>query len=76
MPKNGECVRFNKYKRKIKSQLIIYADFESVLMSEDNEKENCEEYYTNKYKKHVACSHDYKLCVDDKFCKYSKFYLG
>ena len=49
MPKNGECFRFKKYeKKKKKSLLIIYAYFESVLTSEDNEKENCEKYYKNK----------------------------
>ena len=36
-------------KKKKKSLLIIYAYFESVLTSEDNEKENCEKYYKNKY---------------------------
>ena len=51
MPKNGECFRFKKYekKKKKKSLLKIYAYFESVLTSEDNEKENCEKYYKNKY---------------------------
>ena len=49
MPKNGECFRFKKYEKKKKSLLIIYAYFESVLTSEDNEKENCEKYYKNKY---------------------------
>ena len=30
---------------------MIYADFESSLVSEDNEKQNPEESYTNKYQK-------------------------
>ena len=56
---------------------MIYADFESVLVPEDNEKKNPNESYTNKYKKHVACSYCYKLvCVDDKFSKPFKSYLG
>ena len=55
---------------------MIYADFENILVPEDNGKKNPEEFYTNKYQKHVACSHDYKLlCVDDKFSKPFKLYL-
>ena len=30
IPNNGEYVKFKNYKRKIKSQFIIYADFESI----------------------------------------------
>ena len=77
MPKNGEYVKFKNFERKIKSTFLIYADFESILVPEDNEKKNPNESYTNKYKKHVACSYGYKLvCVDDKFSKSFKSYLG
>ena len=63
--------------RKIKSPFIIYADFESILVPEDNGKQNPEESYTNKYQKHIACSYGYKLvCVDDKFSKPFKTFLG
>ena len=63
--------------KKIKSPFIIYAGFESILVPEDNEKQNPTESYTNKYQKHVACTYGYKLvCVDDKFSKLSKSYLG
>ena len=56
---------------------IIYADFESILVSENNGKQNLEESYTNKYQKDIACSYDYKLiCADDKFSKSFKTYLG
>ena len=34
MPKKGEYVRFKNYDRKIKSPFMIYADFESILLSE------------------------------------------
>ena len=52
-------------------------DFQSVLVPEDNGKQNPNESYTNKYEKHVACSNDYKLvCVDDKFSKSLKLFLG
>ena len=54
MPKKGEYVKFKNFERKIKSSFMIYADFESTLVLEDNEKQNP---YTKKYKKHVACSY-------------------
>ena len=55
---------------------MIYADFESILVPENNGKQNPNESYTNKYQKHVACSYGYKLvCVDDKFSKPFKSYL-
>ena len=40
--------------KKIKSPFIIYADFESILVPDDNRKKNPEELYTNKYQKHIA----------------------
>ena len=46
-------------------------------MPENNEKQNPGECYTNKYKKHIACTYHYKLvCADDKFSKPFKTYLG
>ena len=33
--------------RKVKSPFMIYADFESILVPEDNGKQNPEESYTN-----------------------------
>ena len=56
---------------------MIYADFESILVSEDNGKQNPNDSYTNKYQKYVACSYQYKLiCIDDKFSESFKSYLG
>ena len=47
---------------------MIYVDFESNIVLEDNEKQNPKECYTNKYQKHIACSYGYKIvCVDDKY---------
>ena len=43
MSKKGEYVKFKNYGRKIKSPFIIYAGFESILVSEDNGKQNLEE---------------------------------
>ena len=43
---------------------IIYAHFESILVPEDNGKQNPKESYTKKYQKHIASSYGYKLvCV-------------
>ena len=55
---------------------MIYADFESILVPEDNGKQNLNEFFTKKYQKYVACSYGYELvCVDDKFSKSFKSYL-
>ena len=68
MPQKGECARFKNYERKLKSPFMIYADFECILVSEDNRKQNPDESYTKKYQKHVACSYGYRLvCFDDNF---------
>ena len=77
MPTKGEYVKFKNYERKIKSPFKFYADFESILVPEDNGKLNPEECYTNKYQKLIAYSYGYKLvCVDNKFSKFFKTYLG
>ena len=49
---------------------MIYADFQSILVLEDNGKQNTDVSYTNKYQKHVPCSYGYKsVCVYDKLCR-------
>ena len=56
---------------------MIYTDFESILVPENNEKKNPNEFCTNKYQKYVACSYGYNLVyVDDKFSKPFKWYLS
>ena len=76
MLKKGEYVKVKNYERQIKSSFIIYAGFESILVPENNGKQNPNGSYTNKYQKHVAWSHGYKLiCVDDKVIKSFKLYL-
>ena len=68
MARKGKYVKFKNYERKIKLLFMIYEDFESTLVLEDNEKKIPDESYTNKYQKHVVFSYVYKLlCVDDKF---------
>ena len=54
---------------------MIYANFESILLSQDNEKQNPDESYTKKCQKRVACNYGYKLvCADDS--KPFRSYLG
>ena len=56
---------------------MICANFESIPVPKDNGNQNQEEFYTNKYHKHIACSYGYKLVfVDDKCSKSFKWYLG
>ena len=59
MPKKTEYVKFKNYERKIKSPFVIYADCESILVPENNGKQNPEESYTNRYQKLIACSYGY-----------------
>ena len=51
MPKQGEYVTLKNYERKIKSPFMINANFESILVPEDNWKQNPNGSYTNKYQK-------------------------
>ena len=59
---------------------MIYADFESIIVPEDNGKQNPNESYTNKYQKHATYHiqiYGYKfVCGNDKFSKPFKSYLG
>ena len=76
MPKKDEYVKFKYFERKIKSPFMLYAEFESILVPEDNRKKNSNESYTNKYQKHAFCSYGYKLpCFDGKFSKPFKSYF-
>ena len=56
MPKTGECIKL----KKIKSSLIVYADFESILVPENVGKQNTTEPYTNKFQSHPAWSYSNK----------------
>ena len=56
IPKKGEYNTFKNFERKIKSPFKIYAEFESILVPEDNGKQIPNESYPNKYQKHGACN--------------------
>ena len=48
-----------------------------ILAPGDNGKHNQSEYYAEKYQKRVSSIYSYKLlCVNDKFSKLFKSYLG
>ena len=49
MHKKGERVKFRNFKQKIKSPFVIYKNFGSILVPEDNGKQNPDKSYTNKY---------------------------
>ena len=77
MAKTGETVKFKNRARKTKSPLLIDDNFESILVPENNGKENPDDSYTNKYQNHVRCSFGFKLvCIHDQFSKLFKSSLG
>ena len=51
MPKKGDHTKFKNFERKIKPPCMIYADFESILVPEDNGKQNPDESYTKQISK-------------------------
>lgn len=53
---------------------MIYSDFECILVTEDNKKQNPDESYTKKYRKNVTYIYGFKLLrVDDKFSNYLNY---
>ena len=77
MPKKGEYIHFKNYERKIKSPVMLYADFEIILVRKDNGKQNPQKSYTSKYQKHITCSYGNNfICAYDKISKPFKTYLG
>ena len=50
MPKKVNIINSKNYDRKIKLPFMIYADSESILVPEDNEKQHPEESYTTNIK--------------------------
>ena len=52
-PKKDKYVRFKNCESKIKSLFMNSADFESILVPEDNRKQNPNKSYTKEYQKHV-----------------------
>ena len=55
MPKKFEYVKLKNFERKIRSPFMIYADFESILVPEDNGTQNPNGSYTKKYHNEQIC---------------------
>ena len=62
--KKGEAVKFKNYAGKIKSSIFICANFKSILVSENNGKQNSDDSYTNKNQNQVGRSFGYKLVIN------------
>ena len=54
MPIRREYIKFNRFKRKLKSRFIIHTDSESILVPEDNVKKSPIEYNTKKHPNQIA----------------------
>ena len=44
MPEKDEYIKFKNYGKKIKSPFMFYWDFESILVQDNNVKQNLEEF--------------------------------
>ena len=44
MPEKDEYIKFKNYGKKIKSPFMFYGDFESILVQDNNVKQNLEEF--------------------------------
>ena len=75
-PKEVNSLDSNIINGKKKFSFMTYGGFQCILVPEDNGKQNLEESYASKYRKHVACSYSYKLvCVGDIVSKSFNSYL-
>ena len=69
IPKKDELFVFKIYE---KSFFMIYEDFECILVQWNNWKEDPVASYTNKYQKHIDCSHGYNKVYGD--CEFGKYF--
>ena len=59
-----------------KNKVTIDADFESILVQENNGKQNPEKSVTNKYQKHIACKNILAINYYVLMTNLVKTYLG
>ena len=70
-------ISFKNYSKQIPVPFKIYADFECILKTVDNDIINNDISYTRKYQDHISCSFAYKVvCVDNKHSKTIILYRG
>ena len=73
------CLKNVKFKtiKMNKLTIIISADFESILVPEDDGNQNKDDSIYKQILRHTVCSYGYKLVCDDaKFRKVFQSYLG
>jgi hypothetical protein len=73
LPKKGTKIKFKNHRNQIPVPFVIYADFESLLVSDKDRKEDTtvDESFTNRYRTHQACSFGLKTV-----CYYDHSYSG
>jgi hypothetical protein len=73
LPKAGSKIRFKNRRNCLPVPFVIYADFESILVPNENTKSNAgsDESYTERYQTHQACSFGLK-----SVCHYNDSYSG
>jgi hypothetical protein len=73
LPKKGTKIKFKNYKNQLPAPFVIYADFESLLVSDRDRKldDTVDESYKNRYQTHHACSFGLK-----SVCHYDDFHSG
>ncbi|CAB3995446.1 Gastrula zinc finger, partial [Paramuricea clavata] len=73
LPKEGTKIKFKNHKNQLPAPFVIYADFESLLVSDrDREMDDTvNESYTNRYQTRHACSFGLK-----RVCHYDDYQSG
>jgi hypothetical protein len=73
LPKEGTKIKFKNYKHQVPAPFIIYADFESILVPDNERKmdETSDESHTTRYQTHQACSYGLK-----RVCYYDDWHSG
>jgi hypothetical protein len=80
LPKDGTKIKLKNIKNQLPAPFIIYADFESLLKSDQDRKfdETSDESHTTRYQTHQACTFGLKrvCCYDDFHSGEYQSYIG
>ena len=80
IPKEGTKIKFKNYKHQVAAPFIIYGDFESILVPDNERKmdETSDESHTTGYQTHQAVSYGLKRACyyDDWHSGEHKSYIG
>ena len=67
--------KFRKNGNQLKTPFVIYADFESLVLNQEDLKEKSDQTFTHEFQNQEACGFGYKLvCTDPQFTR--DFYLS